>query len=319
VAIDEVQRIPELLNTVHKLIETKGIKFLLTGSSARKLKRGGANLLAGRAHNNNLFPLTYHEISETQDFSLERYLTHGGLPTAYDDDDPWDYLFTYVDTYIKEEIQAEALTRNLPNFVRFLEQSALQSSLLINFSKLGNDAQISPNTARDYFQILEDTLLGFQLPPWTKSKKRKAIQTAKMYLFDCGATNALRRVTNISPGTEYFGMLFEQFICNELRAYLSYSKSREKLCYWRSKSQMEVDFIIGDSVAIETKASKKTGAYDQKGLKAISEEETQWNRRVVVSLDPISKTYENGIEHLYWKDFLNQLWSNQITTKNAIS
>jgi len=313
VVVDEIQRVPELLNVVHRLIEERQILFLLTGSSARKLKRGGANLLAGRAYSASLFPFTWFEIANHQTFSLERYLKHGGLPKAYIEDDPWDFLFSYVDTYLKEEIQAEALSRNLPNFSRFLSQAAIRSSELLNYTKVGCDAQISPNTARDYYQILEDTLIGYQLEPWTLSEKRKAIQTSKFYLFDTGVTNALRNITTIPDGTDYFGRAFEQFLCNELKAYISYRRIREPLKFWRSTSKYEVDFILENKVAIEVKAAKKTSARDHSGLKAIAEEPVQWQRKLLISRDPQSQLYTNGIEHMHWQVFLQKLWANEFS------
>ena len=296
VAIDEIQQIPEILNEVHHLIEARGIRFLLTGSSARKLRREGANLLAGRAIRAELFPLTWKELRDAEVFDLHRYLQIGGLPLAYlGEGDPWDYLFSYADTYLREEIQAEALVRNLANYIR-----------------VASDAQLSPNTVRDYYQILEDTLLGYQLTSWTGSKKRKAIQTAKFYLFDCGVTNALNHITHVDEGTEQFGRMFEHFICNELKSWLSYQKKRMTLQYCRSTSKFEVDFILDGKVAIEVKAAKKVSDRDHKGLRALSEEAVDWQRMIVVSRDKIPMKYPSGIEHLYWEDFLRQLWADEI-------
>jgi len=313
VAIDEIQRIPELLNEVHHLIEERGIRFLLTGSSARKLRREGANLLAGRAIRAELFPLTWKELRDAEVFDLRRYLQIGGLPLAYlGEGDPWDYLFSYAETYLREEIQAEALVRNLANYTRFLEQATIRSSEIINYTSVASDAQLSPNTVRDYYQILEDTLLGYQLTPWTGSKKRKAIQTAKFYLFDCGVTNALNNITHVDEGTEQFGRMFEHFICNELKSWLSYQKKRMTLQYWRSTSKFEVDFILDGKVAIEVKAAKKVSDRDHKGLRALSEEAVDWQRMIVVSRDKIPMKYPSGIEHLYWEEFLRQLWADEI-------
>lgn len=173
VVIDEIQRIPELLNEVHRLIEEKQISFLLTGSSARSLKRGGANLLAGRAFRADMFAFTWQELQAEKIFDLSKYLLTGGLPMAYLGEHPHEYLYNYVETYLKEEIQAESLVRNLANYHRFLEAAASANAEMVNFTKVANDAQLSPNTVRDYYGILEDTLIGYLIPAWTKSKKGK--------------------------------------------------------------------------------------------------------------------------------------------------
>ncbi len=307
VIIDEIQRVPELLNMVHLLIEEKKIKFLLTGSSARKLKRKGVNLLSGRAYKSSLFGLTWYELREQ--FELNKYLQYGGLPLSYLSDEPNEFLYNYVDTYLKEEIQAEALVQNLPNYHRFLIAAAHANGNLLNFSKIGNNAQLSPNTVRDYYQILEDTLIGFQLPAWTRSKKRQALSRAKFYFFDPGVTRVIRGIKNIDPQSDLYGHAFEQFIACEIRAYLNYNFIREDLCYWQSKSQYEVDFIVGENLAVEVKATKKVTKDDHKGLRAINEEK-DWNNLILVSQDRIeSRNEESGIQNMYWETFLNKLWA----------
>lgn len=310
VVIDEIQRIPELLNEVHRLIENKKINFLLTGSSARQLKRKGVNLLAGRALRATLFPMTWKEISKESNFNLEKYLHLGGLPKAYLEDIGLDYLYAYVDTYLKEEIQAEALVRNLANYHRFLKAAAMSNSEVVNFSKIGNDAQLSPNTVRDYYQILEDTLLGYMLLPF-KGCKRKAVSSPKFYLFDPGVANALLNVNSFNSHSDLFGKNFEQFLINEVRAFLSYNNIREDISYWRtqSKSKLEVDLIIGHRIAIEIKSSERVSSRDHRGLKAISEE-NDFTYLLLVSRDPSSQTFDTGIEHIYWESFLEKLWNN---------
>ena len=309
VVIDEVQRIPELLNEVHRLIENENKRFLLTGSSSRKLKRGGTNLLAGRAFMAELFPLTWFEISRKSNFDLHRYLRFGGLPMAYLGQYPKEYLYAYGESYLKEEIQMEGLTRNLPNYIRFLQSAAFNNARLLNYTKVANDAQLSPNTVRDYYQILVDTLMAFELPPWRKSKKRKSVQTSKLYFFDIGVVNALKETEALNPGSDLFGNCFEQFIACELRAYLSYRSIRLPLQFWRSKSKMEVDFVIGNEVAIEVKASQKTSPRDHKGLQAIAEENS-WRHLILVSQDELEMEHKNGIHHLHWKTFLTHLWNH---------
>ena len=309
VIIDEIQKIPLLLNEVHRLIEDQNKKFLLTGSSSRKLKFRNTNLLAGRALSAKFFPLTWFELYSAGQFKLQHYLQFGGLPIANLKKYSVDYLHSYVETYIKEEIQSEALVRSLPNYIRFLQSAALNNAQLLNYTKTARDAQLSPNTVHDYYQILEDTLLGFQVAPWFKSKKRKAIQTSKFYFFDTGVTNSLKGVQNLDPKSNLFGQAFEQFIGCELRAYLSYKNIHLPLQFWQSKSRMEVDFVIGDQIAIEVKASNKITSYDQKGLLAIKEEK-KWKHLIIVSQDPIEGHFKNSIQHIYWENFLKQLWNN---------
>lgn len=306
IVIDEVQRIPLLLNEVHRLIEEKHIKFLLTGSSARKLKRGGANLLAGRAREAKLLPLTYHEI---KDFNLPHYLLHGGLPMIYLSDAPQEDLYAYIDTYLKEEIIAEAVVLKLQAFSRFLEISAITSGTMINYANISNDVGISASTIREYYSILEDTFLGFSLPAYTKTKKRKAISTAKFYYFDLGVKNILAKIDSVPLNTDIFGNLFEHFIALELRAYLSYRRIRKLLSYWQSKNGQEVDFVIGDDMAIEVKSSHHIQDKHLKGLKAFAEEGL-CKKYILVSQDTINRNQDN-ISILYWEDFLTALWEDR--------
>lgn len=307
VVIDEVQLIPELLNEVHRLIEEEKIKFLLTGSSARKLKRGGANLLAGRAREAKLFPLTYREI---KNFDLKKYLHFGGLPYVYLSDEPIEDLHDYVDTYLQEEIKAESVVLKLQAFSRFLETSAITSGCMLNFASLSSDVGISATTIREYYTILEDTFIGFFLPAYAKTKKRKPVSTAKFYYFDIGVRNILAGVHSVPENTDAFGQLFEHFIALELRAYLSYHKIRKPLRYWQSKHGQEVDFIIGDDIAIEVKSSRNIQDKHLKGLKVFSEENI-CSQYFVVSQDKINKK-KNNINIIYWKDFLKKLWQGEL-------
>ena len=307
VAIDEIQRLPQLLNEIHRLIESKRLVFLLTGSSARKLRRGGVNLLAGRAFLSTLFPLTWRELEAEKRFDLDRYLQTGGLPQSVLGNHPREYLKSYVETYLKEEIQQEALVRNLASYHRFLNAAACGNGEMANFSKIANDAGLRPNTVRDHYKILQDTLLGEMLPSWKKSKKRKAIQTPKFYFFDIGVAHTLKNVTRLDPESDLYGKAFEHFLYMELKACLSYSGGGE-LSYWRSKSGYEVDFIIDDNIAVEVKSKKKIGNRDIKGLAAISEE-AAWKHKLLVSRDPESEKFGKGIEKLHWREFLQNLWS----------
>jgi len=306
IVIDEIQRVPELLNEVHRLIENKNLTFLLTGSSARKLRRGKANLLAGRVWEARLFPLTWKEIPA---FDLDRYLRYGGLPPVYLSKYPEEELDAYVNTYLKEEIMAEGLIRKLPPFSRFLQTIALANGEMINFSKLASDCQVPPSTVTEYVGLLEDTLVGFLLPAWTESKKRKAISTGKFYFFDPGITHVLSGTKTLDRNSHLYGKAFEQFIGMEIRAYLSYKRKKLDFSYWRSVHGYEVDFLIGRDTAVKVKASKKTSQRDFKGLRAL-EEEAVFNNYILVSQDPLN-TRDNNFQALYWERFLEDLWEDK--------
>ncbi|MES2141423.1 MAG: ATP-binding protein [Pseudomonadota bacterium] len=307
IVIDEIQRVPELLNEVHRLIENKGFKFLLTGSSARKLKRYGTNLLAGRARQAELYPLSYHELSN---FNLPRYLRYGGLPMVVLSDEPEEDLDAYVHTYLEEEIKAEALVQKLPSFSRFLQLSALTSGNTLNFTSIASDAGVSSVTLREYYQILEDTFLGFLVLPWRYSIKRKAIATARFYYFDTGVKNRLARLQAIPEQTDLFGQAFEHFIAMELRAYISYFRKKLPLHFWRTLEGYEVDFILDDRVAIEVKATRKISAKCLKGLNYLMEE-NKLEKYYLISQDPIALK-QGGIYILPWENFIKRLWNGEI-------
>ena len=309
VVIDEVQKVPQLLDEVHRSIESKGLTFLLTGSSARKLRRGQVNLLAGRAWQANLFPLTWAELTE-QHFDLDRYLRYGGLPTVYLSSDPEEELRAYTNTYLYEEIQAEGLVRLLPQFTRFLQTVALSNGQMLNFTSIGNDAQVPPSTVREYYYLLEDTLLGFMLPPWTQSRKRKAITTAKFFLFDTGVTHTLAGTRHLDRNSDLYGRSFAHWMAMELRAALSYQRHHQALTYWRSTHGQEVDFIIGDAIAIEVKASRRVSARDGKGLRAL-QDEGMIERFYLVSQDDVESMQDN-IHRLHWQTFLRRLWEGKL-------
>lgn len=307
IVIDEVQRVPLLLNEVHRLIEEKQMRFLLTGSSARTLRQKHVNLLAGRAWQAELFPLTSSEIPE---FNLERYLLYGGLPPIYLSEEPLEELRAYVHTYLQEEIQAESLVRRIPAFSRFLQLAALTSGTMLNYSSIANDAGVTLATIREYYHILEDTFLGFLVPGWTKTAKRKAISTAKFYFFDLGIKNILAGIQQLPQQSDLYGQAFEHFIALELRAYISYRRLHLPLHYWCSKHGHEVDFIVGDKLAIEVKATNKVQEKHSKNLKILTDEKL-CDRYILISKDKINRTYHN-IEFIYWQDFLERLWSDQI-------
>ena len=307
VVIDEVQKLPPLLDEVHRLIEERGIRFVLTGSSARKLKHGHANLLGGRAWTAHLNPLTYPEIPK---FDLLRFLRYGGLPPVVLGEEPDEELHAYVRTYLHEEVQAEGLVRRLPAFTRFLTTAAATNGQMLNFAKIGNDAGLPAATVREHYFLLEDTLVGFLLPAWTKSKKRKAIATAKFYFFDTGVAHALGGTQTLDRNSDLYGRSFEQWIAMELRAYLGYRRRHEELGYWRSTADHEVDFMIGDHMAVEAKATRKVGASDLRGLAALAEEKIV-RQLYLVSEDPV-ETKRDAIRCLPWRTFLDELWGDKL-------
>ena len=309
IVIDEVQKLPEILDEVHNLIEERSYRFLLTGSSARKLKRQHANMLGGRASSAALFPLTWSEIQARQPFELERALRYGTLPRVYLAEDPDEELFAYVDLYLKEEIQTEALTRNLPSFSRFLKLAALASSEQINYANIASDVGLSAKTIKEYYEILHDTLLAFSLPVWKSGKKRKTSATAKYYLFDLGVIHTLAGTKTLDRNSDLYGKSFEHFLIGEVRAYQSYSKRRWELSYWRTVGGQEVDLIIGDDLAIEIKATSKVSSKDLQGLIQI-EEEGEWKERILVSHDPLTQVFQ-GISCLHWQTFLERLWAHK--------
>ncbi|MCB0329779.1 MAG: ATP-binding protein [Bdellovibrionales bacterium] len=309
VVIDEVQKLPSILDEVHRLIQKKKIRFLLTGSSARKLRHGGANLLAGRAREARLFPLVSAELGE---IDLLRILSNGGLPDIYDSDLPDEDLAAYVDTYLREEIKAEAVTRNVSAFVEFLDALALSNGQELNFESFASDLQVSSGTVKNYLQIIEDTLVGFQLPGFTKTKKRKAISRAKYFLFDLGVRRHLARESTIQMGSKSFGDAFEHFIILEVYAWNWYGRHFLPLSYWRSTSQYEVDLIIGDTAAIEIKATKQVQDRHLKGLRALREEGIV-KKFFVVSQDPDKRVTSDGIEIYPWRYFLEELWNKRVS------
>lgn len=303
VVIDEVQKLPALLDEVHLLIEERGIKFLLTGSSARKLRHGGANLLGGRARIKHLSPLSCMELKDR--FDLTRALNQGLLPSIYLSDDPEEDLQTYVGTYLKEEIAAEGLTRNIPAFSRFLEVAAVCNGQLINYAKISNDAQVARSTVQEYFQILKDTLIAFELPAWQASRKRKPLTTSKFYFFDPGVVRFLQNRRVVARGSPEFGELFETYIFHELKFFCE-QHGNEGLAYWQSKSGYEVDFIVNNTIAVEVKASSNVGPHDLRGMKALMEEK-KLRHYIVICFDNTPRTVD-GISIMPWRMFLDKLW-----------
>ena len=256
-----------------------------------------------------LHPFSYSEIKD-QDFSLEKAMYRGMMPPHYLSSDPDEDLDAYTNLYLTEEVSAEGLTRNLPRFARFLQAMATVNTQIINYTNIGNDTQIPRQTVKLWFQVLKDTLLGFELEPYTATVKRKAIETAKFYFFDMGVVRSLRRLPAITPGSADFGEFFEHFICLELKAWIDYTRPRTHFCYWRSTSGFEVDCMLDGKVAIEIKASTSISVKHAKGLKALREEGFI-KRSIVVCREPRPRLV-NGIEILPWQYFLDLLWNNRI-------
>ncbi len=310
VVIDEVQKIPALLDEVHRLIEEQGLRFLLTGSSARKLRARGVNLLGGRAWPMSFHPLTMAEIGP--DFQLERYLRFGGLPGVVLSENPELELDAYVGMYLEEEVKAEGLVRRLAPFTHFLRVAGLSNGRIINFSKMANEVGVSSPTIRQYFHILEDTLSGELIPHWRKAPSRKPSSSARFYFFDPGIANTNAGIKHLDPASDIFGRCFEQFIYMELKAWIAYKRKRYTLTYWQRSNECEVDFVLGDEIAIEVKSTTRLNRDDFKGLEAITSE-IPVKRRILVSRDPIASD-AHGILSLPWDQFLARLWADESGT-----
>ena len=309
VVIDEIQKCPALLDEVHLLIErNRSLRFVLTGSSARKLKRGGSNLLGGRARVARLHPLISSELDGQR---LDDRLNRGGLPAILDASEFTEDLKAYVGTYLREEIQAEGLTRSIGNFGRFLDVAGLTNGEQVNFASVASDVGLPPSTVRQHYQILEDTLIGYQLPAYQGTHRRKPVATAKFYFFDVGVANALRRTGIIEPGSDAYGRALKHLIFLELRAFLDYHRLDNPLTYWRSRSRFEVDFVVGDRVAIEVKGKPRITARDYKGLRALAEE-VALDRRLVVCREPRRRRDDEGVEIVPVEAFLRDLWDGKV-------
>lgn len=311
VIIDEIQLIPELLNEVHWLITRCQLHFILSGSSARKLKRKGINTLGGRAVRNVLYPLVSAEVD---DFDLLRALNHGMLPTHYLA--PNERILmkrqqAYVSVYLKEEIAAEALVRRLASFSRFMEVAALTNGEMVNYNNIAQDCGIDSKTVKEYFNILEQTLVGYMVPAFTRTVKRRLNQAPRFYYFDVSLPNYLLHRHNMEPGSSDFGHAFEHLLMQEIIAYLGYTDQDKALSYWHTYTGYEVDAVLGDGeVAIEFKSSQEVVSKHLRGLKAFKEEHPQ-ARLIVVSLDAIPRILSD-VEVMPAVHFLNELWQGRI-------
>ena len=308
IAIDEIQKIPELLNEVHWLIENTNKQFILSGSSPRKILQKGVNLLGGRAFKYELLPLSFSEIPN---FDLLKALNQGLLPKHYNAVNFKKMQSTYIGAYLEEEIKAETRIRNIQVFNGFLEKAAFANGEIVNYTNIATDCGVSSVTVKEYYTILEETLLGRFVKPFQKKPKRRVIQASKFYFFDVGIANFLLKRQHIQWGNETIGMAFEHFIYMELYAYLSYSDKHTPIHFWRTASQLEVDFILGDAeVAIEVKSTNNVQNKHLNGLKAFAVE-YEVKRKIIVSNDPYPKNI-GEMEIMPWKYFLEQLWGNGI-------
>lgn len=312
VIIDEIQKVPELLDEIHLLIEESDIRFLLTGSSARRLREQGVNLLGGRAGKMTLHPFAWPEIREFEP-SLDRILKYGMLPSVFLSDEPDSVLDDYINVYLQDEIANEGIIRQLPKFEKFLEIAAISNAEEINYSNIASDVMMSRSAITEWYGILYDTLIGYAVPPYTKTTKRKAVETERFYYFDTGIARFLAGFGDIVDTQTEYGKLFETYIAQELIAYLDYNKRKEKLSYWRTRqSSFEVDFVIGNDIAIETKTAKLINEKkDLRGLRALKEEGI-FRKFIVVSRDSIMRTTDDGILLMPWRDFLDWLWEGKI-------
>jgi predicted AAA+ superfamily ATPase len=305
VVIDEVQKVPALLDEVHGLHERTRTRFALCGSSARRVRRGGANLLGGRAVRYELHGLTAGELGA--DFDLLRLLNHGYLPRIYQADKPGPLLSAYVGDYLKEEVAAEGLVRNLPVFSRFLDAAALSDGDLVSYANIARDCAVSAPTVRAYFEILVDTLLGRWLPAYTRRPKRRVIAAPKFYFSDVGVVNRLARRGRLERGSELFGKAMENWVHHELAAYVAYTGEDARLAYWRLPSGIEVDFVVDDMrVAIEVKATAGVTVDHLRGLRSLNEDQ-RVGRRVLVCLEPRRRRTEDGIDILPVAAFVEEL------------
>ena len=308
VIIDEIPEVPALLDEVHRLIVESGLVFILCGSSARKLKRKGHNTLGGRAFPVCLYPFVSAEIP---DFDIDRAVAFGMIPPHYLAKNPARLLAGYINVYLKEEIKEEALVRNLDAFQRFLEVAALTDGEIVNNANIAQDCGVRATTVNAYFDILEDTLMGYRIPAYRKVLKRRLMQAPKFYYFDIGVANHLLHRKELVRGSADYGHAFEHLVIQELYAWLHYTHSEEALSYWRTYTGIEVDAVIGDArAAIEIKSAEEIQRRHLKGLKAFADEHPE-SRRILVSLDKFSRTIDD-IECLYVLDFFKLLWGNGI-------
>ncbi len=308
VIVDEIQKVPELLDVVHWLMVNNGLQFILSGSSARKLKRSGANTLGGRAIPETLYPLVWPEVT---DFQIDRAVQNGMIPRHYMVENATKRLEGYVKVYLEEEIREEGEVRELDAFERFMEVAAISDGEMLNYSNIATDCGVTAKTVKAYFQILYDTLIGYEIPAFRKEIKRRIVQAPKFYYFDVGLANYLMGRHALKRGSDDYGHAFEHLVMQEIIAYKGYKDKRESISYWHTYDKKEVDAVIGDAkIAIEIKSCEEVKTRHKAGLKAFKEEHPDC-RLILVSLDPITRKSEDK-ELIYVTDFLKMLWNGEI-------
>lgn len=308
VVIDEIQKLPGLLDEVHDLIVSRGFRFVLAASSPVKLRRGGVNLLGGRARTRRMFPFVSAEVP---DWDLMRAINFGGIPSIHFSDDPLENLRAYCGNYLRLEIQAEGVVRGVEPFSRFLTAAGASYAQPIVFERLASDAAVPARTVREYFQVIEDTMLGTLVPPFTPRKaRRKPVSRARLFFFDVGVANALASAGEIRAGGPSFGPALEQLVFCELSAWLAYARDPRPLSYWRTADGSEVDFVIGDEAGIEVKATASVTSRDLTGLRRLAAE-TPLRTRIVVCREPVMRVVE-GIRILPVGEFLSALWAGDL-------
>lgn len=308
VIVDEIQKVPDLLDEVHWLMVNKGLFFILSGSSARKLKKSGANNLGGRAIPETLFPLVSAEIP---DFDLDRAIQNGMIPRHYMVANARNRLKSYIELYLKEEIIEEAAVQKVDDFIRFLEVAAISNGEMLNYENVATDCGVSANTVKAYYQILCDTLLGFEVPAYRKVIKRKLSKSSRFFFFDVGIANYLTGRHHLAPKTPEYGHAFEHLVMQEIVAYLGYKGIEEKLTYWHTYDDIEVDAVIGDArVAIEIKSADSIQTNHKKGLVEFAKEHPNV-KQILVSRDRISRR-SGDIDLYYVTDFFKALWNDEI-------
>lgn len=312
VVIDEVQKVPALLDEVHYLLQEDGRRFALCGSSARKLRRTHANLLGGRALKRELLGLSARELAGQ--FSLDRMLNRGPLPPHYLSEDAHEHLAAYVDLYLKEEILDEGLSRNLPVFSTFLRAAAIGDTEVTNFSNIARECGVASSTVRGYYEILEDTLIGAFLPAYTRRAKRRVLHAPKFYFRDVGVVNHLARRRSVEAGSETFGKAFENWVFHELSVHVRTTSIPYEIAYWRLSSGIEVDFVLGDAAtAIEVKGTSRLQSRDTRNLEQFRKEYPEVKRLIVVCLEPRARVTDGGIRILPYRDFIEALWQGDFT------
>lgn len=308
VVVDEIQKVPDLLDEVHWLMVNQGLWFILSGSSARKIKRSGANNLGGRAIPETLYPLVSAEIP---DFDIGRAVQNGMIPRHYMVANARNRMRGYIDLYLKEEIIEESLVQNVDEFVRFMEVAAIMDGEILNYEGVASDCEVSANTVKAYYKILVDTLLGFEVPAYRKVIKRKLYKSPRFYYFDVGIANHLTKRYHLAPKTPEYGHAFEHLVMQEIVAYLGYTNSDEELSYWHTYGNLEVDAVIGDArVAIEIKSKDHIDHDDKRGLTEFAKEHPD-TKQILVSRDRISRR-SGDVDLYYVTDFFKALWAGEI-------